>query len=72
MGIRIRNQIRMFLGLLDPDTLVRCMDPNPAPDLYLFFINVLSGLNQIMPAKQNLNTKFLQKIKFFRLKIICL
>jgi hypothetical protein len=32
LGIRIRNQIRMFLGLLrpDPDPLVRGMDPDPS------------------------------------------
>jgi hypothetical protein len=31
--IRIRiNQIHMFLGLLDPDPLVRGMDPDPDPD----------------------------------------
>jgi hypothetical protein len=37
LGIRIR----MFLGLLDPNPLVRGTDP--APDPYLFLINVLSG-----------------------------
>ncbi len=26
------DPIRMFLGLLDPDPLVRCTDPAPAPD----------------------------------------
>jgi hypothetical protein len=31
LRIRIRiRQIRMFLGLLDPDPLVRGMDPNPS------------------------------------------
>ncbi len=31
--IRIRiRRIRMFLGLLDPDLLVRGMDPDPDPD----------------------------------------
>ncbi len=28
----IRIRIRMFLGLLDPDILVRVMDPAPDPD----------------------------------------
>jgi hypothetical protein len=32
LGIRIR----MFLGLPDPDPLVRGMDPDPAPDPSLF------------------------------------
>jgi hypothetical protein len=27
----------MFLGLLDPDHFVRCMDLDPDPDLYLPF-----------------------------------
>ncbi len=27
---RIRSRIRMFLGLLDPDPFVRCMDPDPS------------------------------------------
>jgi hypothetical protein len=26
------HRIHMFLGLLDPDPLVRGMDPDPAPD----------------------------------------
>jgi hypothetical protein len=45
LGIRIRR-IRMVLGLLDPDpdSIVRGTDPDPAPDPYLFLINVLSGL----------------------------
>jgi hypothetical protein len=31
--LRIRiHRIHMFLGLLDPDPLVRSMDPDPAPD----------------------------------------
>jgi hypothetical protein len=34
----------MFLGLPDPDSLVRGADPDPAPDPSLFLINVLSGL----------------------------
>jgi hypothetical protein len=34
LGIRIRiRSIRMFLGLPDPDPLIRGMDPDPAPDL---------------------------------------
>ncbi len=28
----IRIRIHMFLGLPDPDPLVRCMDPDPASD----------------------------------------
>jgi hypothetical protein len=33
LRIRIRiHRIYMFLGLLDPDPLVRGMDPDPAPD----------------------------------------
>ncbi len=31
LGIRIR--VRIFLGLQDQDSLVRGMDPDPAPDL---------------------------------------
>jgi hypothetical protein len=31
--LRIRiHRIHMFLSLLDPDPLVRCMDPDPVPD----------------------------------------
>ncbi len=30
----LRIRIRMFLGLLDPDPLVRGMDPDPDPDPY--------------------------------------
>jgi NCK-associated protein 1 len=30
--LRIRIRIHMFLGLLDPDPLVRGMDPDPALD----------------------------------------
>ncbi len=43
LGIRIRNRIRirMFLGLPDPDLLVRGTDP----ELSLFLINVLSRQN---------------------------
>jgi hypothetical protein len=38
LGIRIRNRIRMFLGLPDPEPLVRGTDPDPdlAPDPSLF------------------------------------
>ncbi len=55
-------RIRLFMGLLDPDRdpLVRGTDPAPAPDPYLFLINVLSGLklclqNEILT--QNFSTK---------------
>jgi hypothetical protein len=30
LGIRIRNRIRMFLGLSDPDPLFRGKDPDPS------------------------------------------
>jgi hypothetical protein len=33
LGIRMRR-IRMFLGLLDPDPLVRGTDPDPDPSLF--------------------------------------
>jgi hypothetical protein len=33
LGIRIRR-IRMFLGLPDPDPLVRGTDPDPDPSLF--------------------------------------
>jgi hypothetical protein len=57
-GIRNRIRIRTFLGLPapDPDPSVRGTNPDPAPDTSLFLINVLSGL-------QN---KILAKNKFFR------
>ncbi len=32
-GLGIRNRIRMFLDLLDPDPLVRSTDPDPDPSL---------------------------------------
>jgi hypothetical protein len=31
-GLKVVLRIRMFLGLLDPDPLVRCTDPDPDPD----------------------------------------
>ncbi len=34
LGIWFRSRIRMFLGLLDPDSLVRGMDPDPDPSLF--------------------------------------
>jgi hypothetical protein len=36
LGIRIQSQIRirMFLGLTDPDSLVRGMDPDPNTSLF--------------------------------------
>jgi hypothetical protein len=49
----------MFLGLQDPDQLIRGPDPDPP-------------FSEIMLAKQNFNTKFWQKIKFLRLEIMCL
>ncbi len=33
LRIRIRNRIHVFLGLLDPDPLVRGMDPDPDPSI---------------------------------------
>jgi hypothetical protein len=36
LGIRIRNRIRMFSGLPDPDPLVRGADLDPAPDPSFF------------------------------------
>ena len=34
--LRIRiHRIHMFLGLLDPDPLVKGMDPAPAPDPFI-------------------------------------
>jgi hypothetical protein len=56
LGIRIR----MFLGLPDPNPLVRGMDP--APDLSLFLIQVFSGLI--------LTQNFSKQLNFLRLKII--
>jgi hypothetical protein len=47
--------IRKFLGLLDPDALVRGMDP----DLSLSHKSV--EWTEIMFAKYNFNTKFLAK-----------
>jgi hypothetical protein len=57
----------VFLGLPDPDSLVRGVDPDPAPDPSLFLINVLSGL---MPNKIGFQQKLLQKIIFLRLKMM--
>jgi hypothetical protein len=44
LGIRLLR-IPKFLGLRDPDPLVRGRDPDPAPD------PSLSRLTEIMPAK---------------------
>ncbi len=51
LGIRIRNRIRKFLGLPDPDLdpLVRGTDPAPDPDPFLFFKCV--ERTEIMPSK---------------------
>ncbi len=65
----------MFLGLPDPDPdpfvrgIVRGTDLDPAPVPSLFSCVVRT---EIMPVKQNFNTKFKQKINFFRLKTMCL
>ncbi len=40
LGIRIRNRIRMFLGILEPDPLVKGMGPAPDPDPNLIYIGV--------------------------------
>jgi hypothetical protein len=53
----------MFLGLPDPDSLVRSADPDPAPDPSLFIINVLSGL---MPDKIEFQQKILAKKYIFK------
>jgi hypothetical protein len=64
----------MFLGLpdLDPDPLVRCMDPalDPDPDPSLFFIKVMSGLKYCLQNK--ILTQNLSKKSNLRLKIMCL
>jgi hypothetical protein len=50
----IRNRIHIFLGLPDPDPLVRGMDPDKASDpdpntnSFPFLIKVLSGLEKCM------------------------
>jgi hypothetical protein len=44
LRIRIRR-IRMFLGLLDPDPLVRGTDPDPAPDPSIISKNIKKNLN---------------------------
>jgi hypothetical protein len=56
----------MFLGLPDPDPLVRGTDPVPDPD------HKCVERTEIMPAKINFNKKFLRKIKNIRLTIMCL
>ncbi len=48
LGIRI-HRTRMFLGLPDPDPLVRGMDPAPDPEPSLFSKNV--ERTEIMLAK---------------------
>jgi hypothetical protein len=46
----------MFLGIPDPDLLVRCTDPVPTPNASLSQKGVEQ--NKIMLAKYNFNTKF--------------
>jgi hypothetical protein len=53
----------MFLGLPDPDSLVRGADPDVAPDPSLFLINVLSGL---MPDKIEFQQKNFAKNLYSR------
>jgi hypothetical protein len=62
LGIRIR----MFLGLPDPDPLIKGIDPDPS----LFHKCVEH--TEILPAKENFNTKFIKKTRFLRMKIMCL
>jgi hypothetical protein len=59
LGIRIRNRIRMFLGLpdLDPDPLVRGTDPS------FFTLKVLSGLKSCLQNKI-LTQDFSKKLNF--------
>jgi hypothetical protein len=57
----------MFLGLQDPDPLVRDRDP----DRILPFSHKGVERTEIMLAKQNFYTKCYQKIKL-RLRIMCL
>jgi hypothetical protein len=54
----------------DPDPFVRGMDPYQAPILPFSHKGV--ARTEIMLAKKNFKTKFLRKIKFLRLKIMCL
>jgi hypothetical protein len=70
IGIRIR----MFLGLPDPDPLVIGTDPDLTPALYgtFPFSHKCVERTEIMLAKENFNTKYQQKIKFLRLKIMWL
>jgi hypothetical protein len=57
LGIRI--QCRMFLGLPDPDPLVKGTDPDPDP----FLIKVLSGLKYCLQNKI-FTPNFSQKLNF--------
>jgi hypothetical protein len=54
----------MFLGLPDPDPLVRGMDPDPDSSLSQKGVE----WTEIMLVKQN----FSNKLNFLRLKIMCL
>jgi hypothetical protein len=38
----------MFLGILDPDPLVRGTDSDPALNPFLFLMKVLSGLKKML------------------------
>jgi hypothetical protein len=49
LGIRFWSRIRMFLGLPDPDPLVRGVDPDPDPDPY--FSHKGDERTEIMLAK---------------------
>ncbi len=66
LGIRIR----MFLGLPDPDRLVKRYGSGPGSGSFPFLINVLSGLKQCLQNK--ILTQNYSQIKFFRLKMMCL
>jgi hypothetical protein len=59
----LRIRIHTFLALLDPDPLVRGMDPDPDPALLLF--DFLSLKNDIkVPSKSNLQKTFFFKLVF--------
>jgi hypothetical protein len=61
------RRILMFLGLPDPDPLVRGTDLDPDPSVSYKWVE----RTEIMLAKEK-NKKNLAKILFFQLKIMCL
>ncbi len=63
LGIRIRNRIRricMFLGLRDPDPIVRGTDPAPDPTLFslMCWADCLNNACKIKKLTQNFSEKF--------------